>query len=229
MSTFTGFPEGKTPITPVPTAFFTELLPEIDHLGELKITLAAIWYLNNMEGSIRFVPYEDLMNDARLISSIGGKPGLDDALERAVQRGTFLKAIPEDGNEAESVFFLNSPRGRAALKTLEEGKWSPGDISRPNVRLQAERPNIYRLYEENIGALTPLIAQALEEAEKQYPVEWIEDAFRIAVENNVRRWKYMEAILKSWQERGRDETHQRDSEKSRKRYTEGKYGDLIEH
>lgn len=229
MPPFTGFPEGKTPVTPIPSAFFTDLLPEIDHLGELKVTLAVIWYLNSMEGSNRFVLYKDLLNDARLIPALGGIPGLDDALERAVQRGTFLKAIPEDGNASEAVFFLNSPRGRAALKALGEGKWSPESISRSHLGLRAERPNIYRLYEENIGALTPLIAQALDEAEKQYPAEWIEDAFRIAVENNVRRWKYMEAILKSWQERGRDETHQRDSEKSRRRYVEGKYGDIIEH
>ena len=62
--------------------------------------------------------------------------------------------------------------------------------------LDVERPNIFRLYEENIGPLTPLIAEMLRDAEKTYPADWIEEAFKIAVENNVRRWRYIEAILR---------------------------------
>jgi DNA replication protein len=97
------------------------------------------------------------------------------------------------------------------------------------VTLASERPNIFRLYEENMGPLTPLISEALQEAEKTYASEWIEDAMRIAVKKNVRNWRYVEAILKSWQEKGRDDTNRRDSEKDRRRYIEGEYADFIEH
>jgi hypothetical protein len=45
-----------------------------------------------------------------------------------------------------------------------------------------ERPNLYRLYEENIGPLTPLVADALRDAENTYAIEWIEEAIRIAVQ-----------------------------------------------
>jgi DnaD/phage-associated family protein len=90
-------------------------------------------------------------------------------------------------------------------------------------------PNIFQLYEENIGPLTPMLADTLREAETAYPAAWIEEAMRIAVENNVRRWRYVEAILNSWKEEGRDEQDRRDTEKDRRRYIEGKFAKFIEH
>ena len=36
---FAGFPSGKMHLTRIPAQFFSELLPQIDHLGELKVTL----------------------------------------------------------------------------------------------------------------------------------------------------------------------------------------------
>ena len=54
MPRFAGFPSGKVRTTPIPAPFFTELLPQIDHLGELKVTLYALWFLDRQEGQIRF-------------------------------------------------------------------------------------------------------------------------------------------------------------------------------
>ncbi len=93
-----------------------------------------------------------------------------------------------------------------------------------------ETPNIFRLYEEHIGPLTPMIAEALGDAEDTYPPIWIEEAVRIAVENNKRSWRYVEAILERWQQEGRDERKdKRYAEKNGREYTEGKYSDFIEH
>ncbi|MFQ5615247.1 MAG: DnaD domain-containing protein, partial [Anaerolineales bacterium] len=61
------------------------------------------------------------------------------------------------------------------------------------------------LYEAHIGPLTPHIADTLRDAEETYPAEWITDAIHIAAENNVRRWRYVDAILRSWQEKGRND------------------------
>ena len=89
------------------------------------------------------------------------------------------------------------------------------------VEILDEAPNIFRLYEENIGPLTPMIADALREAEQEYPIQWLEDALRIAVENNARNWRYVEAILERWQDKGRDEQKdRRDTEKARRKYAE---------
>jgi len=229
MPSFTGFPSGKVHMTPIPAQFFSDLLPAINHLGELKVILYAFWFLDQLETPVRYLTYQDFASDDQLI--YGLKPdGLDDALERAVQRGVLLKVQISGGDTADNpLYFLNTPRGRAAVASIQKGEWRPDVVDHPLVSLDIERPNIYRLYEENIGPLTPMIADMLREAEQTYKSQWIEEAIRIAVQNNVRRWNYVERILRSWQEEGRDGTNRRDSEKDRRRYIEGEYADFIEH
>ena len=72
-----------------------------------------------------------------------------------------------------------------------------------HVQVQVERPNIFVLYEQNIGLLSPLIADQLRDAAEQYPPEWIEAAFREAVQHNKRKWSYISAILRRWETEGR--------------------------
>ena len=232
--TFKGFAEGKVRFTPVPGPFFRELLPEIDHLGELKVTLYAFWRLNRMEGVFRWLRRSDFLADSEFMQGLGpdvssAEAALDDALIRCERRGTFLRAtLPQEDGE-ESIYFINSPKGRAAIQAIARGDWRPEDDQQMPLELIQDRPNIYRLYEEHISPLTPMIAEALREAEELYPGSWVEEAIRIAVENNVRRWSYVEAILSRWQEGGRDERKdRRDSEKDRRRYIEGEFSDYIE-
>ena len=235
MPTFSGFPEGKIPITGVPDLFFQELLPEIDNLAELKVTLYAFWRLNKMEGVFRYLTIDHFISDQTFLRGLGtaseqAEVTLEDALQRCVNRGTFLCAEVDKGSAKLKLFFVNSPKGRAAVQAINRGEWRPSEEPITPVEIYSAPPNIYRLYEEHIGPLTPMIAESLREAENTYPPGWIEDAFRIAVDNNVRRWSYIEAILKRWQEGGRDEQKdRRDSEKDRRRYVEGEFSDLIEH
>jgi DNA replication protein len=222
---FAGFKKNKGQPTSIPAQFFTDLLPEIDHLGELKVCMYALWQLDKLEGSFRWIERQDFTDDKHFMAGMGKKQpeaeaNLDEALERSVGRGFFLKAsFPNEAGE-NVYYFLNSPKGRAAVEAINQGKWVPPDAPRLSVELSLERPNIFRLYEENIGPLTPLLAEMLHEAEETYPEHWIEDACRIAVENNKRSWKYIEAILRRWQEGGRYEQNRRDSEKDRRRYSE---------
>src|SRR5579863_8012189 len=71
------------------------------------------------------------------------------------------------------------------------------------VQVEFDRPNIFVLYEQNIGLLTPLIADQLRDAADLYSQEWIEAAFREAVQYNKRNWKYISAILRRWETEGR--------------------------
>ncbi len=79
------------------------------------------------------------------------------------------------------------------------------DSNQWNESSTTNRPSIFALYESNIGPLTPMIADALEDAEKTYPPDWIKDAIALAVENNKRNWRYCETILKRWQAGGKDD------------------------
>lgn len=210
MHSFSGFPAGKVHLTPIPAPFFTDLLPEIDHLGELKIVLYAIWILDRQEGKIRYFTLADCLADARLVKGFGrtletARPKIEEALERAVTRGALLHAVGREDGAVEGLYFLNSPRGKAAVEALRMGEWEPTDLERVIPALEIERPNIFKLYEDNIGVLTPMISEMLIEAAQTYPEDWIEDAIQSAVENNVRRWRYVEAILRAWKERGRHE------------------------
>lgn len=226
MKPFRGFTEGKVHLTPIPGQFFRDLLPEIDHLGELKVTVYVFWRLDRMESAFRYLRRADFIEDAGFIGGMGNnlqeaEAALDDALERCVERGTLLKATLALEEGEEVLYFLNSPKGRAAEQAVSRGEWRPSGDPRAPLDLSLERPNIFQLYEEHIGPLTPMIAETLREAEDGYPAPWIEDAIRRSVENNVRRWSYVEAILRRWQEEGRhDRKDRRDTEKDRRRYAE---------
>lgn len=235
MQTFQGFPEGKLRFTCLPDPFFGELLPLIDHLGELKVILYVFWRLDRMEGAFRYLHREDFLADQVFMRSLADDPAqaeaaLDEALTRCVQRGALLEATLEMESGQVAFYFLNTPRGRAAVKAIARGEWRHSGDAKAPIDLLPGRPNIYHLYEEHIGPLTPMIADRLREAEDLYPASWIEDAVRIAVENNARRWSYVEAILRRWQEGGRDDRKdRRDTEKDRRRYIEGEFSDFVEH
>jgi DnaD/phage-associated family protein len=228
MPSFDGFTGGKHRFVSVPGQFFSELLPLIDDLNEMRVTLAAFWRLDQMEGSFRYLLKADFLGDADLIELLGSPETLEGALDKMAERGTFLKAcVTVDGKQVD-LYFLNTPRGRAAVEAIRKGSWrQTGQIRQP-LELVPERPNIYRLYEENIGPLTPMIADMLRDAEETYPEAWIRDALEIALANNVRRWRYVEAILRSWKEEGRDERKDRqDSKEDFRRYTQGRFAEFI--
>lgn len=220
MKTFSGFPPGKTRSVSLPEPVFTDLIPLVDDLAELKVTLHVLWRLGQQRGKVRYLRRADLAADPTLLSGLGDNPTavLEAALARAVARGTLLKTQATIGETNEELYFANTARGRAAVEAIARGEW-PGELE------PATRPNIFTLYEQNIGLLTPLIAEELREAEREYPAEWIEDAFREAVALNKRSWKYIRAILERWSTEGKAKVGRRD----RRRYIEGEYGDYIEH
>ncbi len=63
---------------------------------------------------------------------------------------------------------------------------------------QLPPPNAYAVYESNIGMLTPLIADGIDDWLKIYPENWIPEAIGEAVKNEARNFKYCDAILKRW-------------------------------
>ena len=47
-----------------------------------------------------------------------------------------------------------------------------------------------------------MVADTLQDFERDYPAEWIQDAFKEAVAHNGRNLKYIGAILASWKAKG---------------------------
>ncbi|HAJ38564.1 MAG TPA: hypothetical protein DCL15_23090 [Chloroflexi bacterium] len=227
----------------VPDFFFTDLLPLIDDLAELKLTLHCFWLLNEQEGQLKYLRGADLRSDEVLLRSLTldnelrtPAQALADALERATARGTLLKLEIQSGDTEESVedwYFINTVKGRQTLALVRQGKLEELRRVLPDeARLKVERPNVFALYEQNIGLLTPLIADQLRDLEKSYPPDWIDEAFTIAVAGNKRALRYIQAILKRWETEGKNErTHEtrgRDSEADlRRKYIPDEYSDII--
>jgi len=225
MKTFSGFPSGKVHIVGLPALVFTELIPVIDDLAELKLTLHILWQLRQQRGKVRYLRFDDLASDEVLLSSLRETSTnkrttsvLRSALRRAVERGSVLRIEPPEDVEADALYFANTPKGRAAVEAISRGEW-PKEVE------GRSQPNIFTLYEQNIGLLTPLIAEELREAEQTYPSSWIEEAFRAAVTMNKRSWRYIQAILERWSTEGKNEDRdQRPDHADRRRYLEWKHG-----
>jgi len=184
---------------PIAEAFFTRLLPKLDDARELKLALHALRLLASRES----VSASDLLADEAVRQSL---PGLDsDDAERLLRQACAHGVLrPMDGEAAE---------------------FKAGE----GLEVRAGQINIFELYEQNIGLLSPLIAEELKEAEQRYPGEWIEGAFREAVARNVRNWRYIARILERWESQGRA-----DGEPKRyhrpidpAKYKRGRYGHLV--
>jgi DnaD/phage-associated family protein len=216
MKTFKGFTDSES-FTQFPDTFFHQLLNQIEDAAELKVTLYFLWRVAHMNGPFRALSKMDFD-----VKELGlGADEITSGLEKAVRRGSILKV-----KKGSYIYFLlNSPRGRAGVQAIESGKWNPAvaDSASP-----MDRPNIFRLYEENIGPLTPLVADMLKEAEGLYREEWFEEAFAIAVKNNKRNWRYVEAILKRWKEEGKNgKKDQQNSDKGSERYTDSQFSEFL--
>jgi DNA replication protein len=222
------------PQVSIPSEFFVRQLPAIDHLGELKLTLYLYWRLGREAPWSGVVRRDELLQDQRLLEGLprqglSREEALDEAIERAVARGTILQTEASlEGGGQDVCYAINSSTGRQSVDRLQASDRQLSASLSGARRLVDDQPNIFVLYEQNIGPLTPLLADELREAEASYPEQWIIDAVRIALANNVRKWSYVRAILEDWQVKGRDEREDlRDPEKARRRYVEGKFAEFI--
>jgi DnaD/phage-associated family protein len=206
---FAGFPAGAR-ATAVPSVFFSELLPQIEDDAELRVSLYLFYALGRRKGYPRFVTAAELRTEAPLLASLGSGACADEqealarGLGKAVERGTLLHLpLAVDGRE-EDLYFLNAPSDRRAMAAIQTRQI---DLGRPlPVRGESPAPkrsNVFQLYEEVIGPLTPIVAQELEEAERLYPYEWLEEALRETALLNKRSWRYASRILERWATEGR--------------------------
>jgi DnaD/phage-associated family protein len=226
MQPFMGFIDNETLSTRLPDQFVTQLLPTIDDLVELKITLYALWFIQKSGDEVNPITLKDLLSDSQFVSGFGDnlteiKQQFIEGLEKALKRGSLI--TNDSGNDIENArFFINSPRGRKAMAAISEPITSIE--KKKTITDKDEKLNIFHLYEENFGTLTPMIAESLRDAENKFPPQWIREAMHIAVKNNVRRWRYVEAILNGWQEEGHHGADKKDPGEDIIRYAKERFG-----
>jgi DNA replication protein len=234
MEQFKGFP-ARSQFTAVPNAFFSTLLPQISDIAELKVTLHIFQALYQKRGYPRFTSYQELLANKSLMSSL--KEGKDPpdllrhALEMATRRGTILHLAVERDGKSEDIYLLNTEADRQTSLKIQSGELKLSGLAprEPALIDNEKPPDIFSLYEQNIGMLTPMIAEELRDALKLYSEAWISDAIKEAVNHNKRKWSYISAILESWTTEGRDDgTYRGDSKKTDPdKYIKGKYGHMV--
>jgi len=200
----------KTDFISLPDSFFTLVVPKIQDLAELKVVLYVSYLILRKQErphpDIIGVTYKELKAESCRLSAELDEKTLRQALNSAVEHGTLLHST------------LN-------INGLPEDVYSLTDDSR-----QPPAINIFAIYEQNIGIITPIIAEELKEADKLYPPQWIEEAFKEAVTLNKRSWKYIARILERWASEGKDSgEYKRNIKKDDPdKYIKGRYGHLVQ-
>jgi DNA replication protein len=199
----------QTDCISLPESFFAQTVPRIQDLAELKVVLSAAYLILRKQDRLRpdivGVTYRELKAENCRLSGKLGEEALRQALDSAVQHGALSHSTLNINGVLEDVYSL----------TVD---------SRQPLTI-----NIFALYEQNIGMIGPMIAEELKEAEKLYPPQWIEEAFKEAVTLNKRSWKYIARILERWASEGKDSgEYKRDTKTDGPdKYVKGKYGHLV--
>jgi DNA replication protein len=226
---FPGFP-ARCSFTPLPDVFFSRLLPETESLTELKVVLHIFWRLYRKQSSAKLVTLAELLADRTLLNGLSEREApsemLTAAINSAVDHGILLRFMIAGPDGANEAFTINNIAGKATAEKLGIRDRYAHHSTQSQPRVKREVPNIFALYEKNIGLLTPMIAEELKEAEGLYPEAWIEEAFREAASLNKRNWRYIARILERWSTEGKDSGESGRGPK-KDRYIKGKYGHLI--
>lgn len=235
MNEFNGFPH-RMDYTPVPNIFLNSVMPGIIDISELKVILHLFRLIYFKKGTPKFVTFTELSGDASLITGLqesGRKFGiiLRQALESLTRKQIILHITLSDGNE-EDVYLLNTEANRDAVEKIKNGEMHLSGLGTKHVSpeiIVEKQADIFTLYEKNIGLLTPMIAEELRDAEKNYPEIWIIDAIKEAVKAGKRNWRYIFAILERWATEGKsDGTHLRDYKKTDPdKFIKGRYGHAV--
>ena len=136
-----------------------------------------------------------------------------ETLQTLLKYGFLLQYTPN--TPAKPILLPGTPSGRERLGKLEKKQLSLDEL-KPSLTATRARPNLFKLYEDNIGPLTPMVADLLQEDAREFPAEWFEDAIKEALSHNARKWSYVRAILKNWKENGREKTNEKDSQRLEK-------------
>lgn len=197
----------------IPLAFLRDVVPTITNQDELQVSLALFRLLAESGNEETPIAEQSIMADTSLrkaLRSSGSASTMDarifDALELAVGRNTLLRFLAVNERSEAAWYFTNTPVTRAMVIAMQQERIPAPRIvwdgeNAPQVAI--DPPNVFRLYEQNIGPLTPMIADQLTLAAGEYPATWIEDAIGEAVSYNKRNWRYILRILENWRQSGR--------------------------
>lgn len=217
---FGGFDVDSPDLVRIPEAFFSDILPRITSLDELQVTLSIFRHLARSGVGYETPIAEDALaqdRDLRFSLREEGSPREPDrrialGLDLALARGSIVRFIATHERSESVWYYVNTSTNRAMLAAMTRGAVNAPAVVWVNNRppeITSELPNAFRLYEQNIGPLTPMLADQIRLAIEDYPADWIEDAIGEAVAYNRRSWRYISRILENWTVQGRSDQDSR--------------------
>ena len=203
------FPKGVH-FTPVPNPLLGPLLKQISSYNELVCILRLVNLIHLKRNSLNWLEQNLLISDDILQAIVGSTGQIIEVLDKCIEKGVILR-VSLKTDEKIQVLLLNTFNAKSNLdRMIQDGDATSFEV----VENKYETENIFSLYQNNIGTLNPLITEELRHAKNRYPEEWIKDAFREAVVNNARSWKYIQSILENWNSSGKAQSNDTDRRKS---------------
>ena len=210
---FVGFPAGDLAEVSIPARLLTDLLSRIDSLTETRLTLYCYQQIGRLSGQAAWLRARDLRSDPVLLDLMSGlsqlhtpQEVLDDALEKALVRNALLGLeLPgADGEPDDKALFLNTEAGRRLRASMQvAGSAVRVDGGIPAVA-QLSESEPFRIYHQNFGLLTPVLADQLRSLIEDFPLSWVCEAMEIAIARNKKALAYVKAILNRWEQEARE-------------------------
>lgn len=181
--------------------FLQDVIANTEDLGELKVVLYVMLHVSDRQtAGVRLCDLLAPEAVRLLVSGNHPEPAAKRVrhnLERALASGKLLRLEWGTEGEPEVRILPGTEHNRRLMEELRAGA-EPAVVGLDvplKMPVAIFRPNVFALYEQYIGPLTPLVAEHLRDAEQSYPREWLEEAIRAAAEYNRRNWRYIQAIL----------------------------------
>ena len=192
--------------TMTPNKFFDELLPELGY-AELKVLLCIFrqtfgWHRPTVKMSVRKIAKS---------TGLSAHHAFDAGV--ALEARGLVRKVSTLGEPTEwEILFEGVTLGEQPSTLSEQGvhpaksKSPVKEIKETIKEKEEEQAQVFRAYSSEIGMLTPMIADSINEWIKDgFPVKWMCDAIHEAALQNKRNWKYCEAIIKRWDAQGSQE------------------------
>lgn len=183
-------------------ADFAETICSVDCQKDCVVLMLTVFQLLAKQERPTWILDAYLLADAVKPALAGSVDRYEIALAEALE-ARLLLAYTEFHHPGLHYLIPTTPAGVRLYTALINGEISIREVDQALPVAMQPKPNLYELYEQNIGILTPMIADQLKLDEVEYPYEWIVEAIDEAVQHNARNWKYVSAILKNWKDKGR--------------------------
>jgi len=201
-----GFPEPMT-YTPVPDSMLGKFLVEFQDEYLLRCFLRILWHLHKSKDKIKSVDIATLEGDLVIGSILSNRDSQDlSRLSTALKEmyDFHLVLLVNAGADNKNLRVVLNTQNN--VKLIEKFGWIRTKLIEATRVLSdlSVQSNVFGLYEQNIGLITPLVADELRDMENEYPITWVEEAIQLSVTYNRKSIRYISTILERWRNEGRD-------------------------